>query len=52
MHHAEHYSAIFAFLARIGLPIAEETLAVDTFLPGIACCGPVTYSKSLGINCR
>ncbi len=36
MHHAEHYSAMFAFLARIGLPIAEETLAADTFLPGIA----------------
>jgi hypothetical protein len=38
MHHAEHYAAIFAFLARIGLPIAEETLAVDTFLPGIVLC--------------
>ncbi len=35
MHHAEHYSVIVAFLARIGLPIAEETLAADTFLPGI-----------------
>jgi hypothetical protein len=34
--HAEHYPAIFAFLARIGLPVAEETLPVDTFLPGIA----------------
>lgn len=36
MHHAEHYSAIFAFLSGIGLPIAEVTLAADTFLPGIA----------------
>jgi hypothetical protein len=35
MHHAEHYSVIVAFLTRIGLPIAEETLAADTFLPGI-----------------
>jgi hypothetical protein len=35
MHHAEYYSVIVAFLARIGLPIAEETLAADTFLPGI-----------------
>ena len=36
MHHAEHYFAIFAFLARIGLPVTEETLAADTFLPGIS----------------
>ncbi len=35
MHHAEHYSVIVAFLTRIGLPVAEETLAADTFLPGI-----------------
>ena len=36
MHHAEHYFAIFAFLVRIGLPVTEETLAADTFLPGIS----------------
>lgn len=36
MHHAEHYPTIFAFLSGIGLPIAEETLPADTFLPGIA----------------
>lgn len=36
MHHAEHYPSIFAFLARIRLPIAEETLPTDTFLPGVA----------------
>lgn len=36
MLHDEHYPTIFAFLARIGLPIAEETLPADTFLPGIA----------------
>lgn len=36
MDHVEHYPAIVAFLTRIGLPIAEETLPADTFLPGIA----------------
>ena len=36
MNHAEHYPSIFAFLTRIGLSIAEETLSADTFLPGIA----------------
>ncbi len=36
MNHAEHYASIFAFLTRIGVPIAKETLPADTFLPGIA----------------
>jgi hypothetical protein len=36
MHHIEHYASIFAFLTRIGLPIAEDTLPANTFLPGIA----------------
>jgi len=36
MDHAGHYPDIFAFIARIGLPIAEEPLPADTFLPGIA----------------
>jgi hypothetical protein len=35
MNHAEHYASIFAFLTRIGVPIVEETLPADTFLPGI-----------------
>jgi hypothetical protein len=36
MDHAEHCSAIIAFLTRIGVPVSEETLPADTFLPGIA----------------
>jgi hypothetical protein len=36
MHHTEHYPAIVDFLSRIGLPVVEETLPADTFLPGIA----------------
>jgi hypothetical protein len=36
MHHAGFYASIFAFLTRIGLSIAEQTLPADTFLPGIA----------------
>ena len=36
MDHAEHYASIFAFLTRIGVPVVEETLPADTFLPGIA----------------
>jgi hypothetical protein len=36
MHHAEHYRAIVDFIADIGLTISEETLPVDTFLPGVA----------------
>jgi hypothetical protein len=36
MRHAPFYPTIFDFLTRIGLPVAEETLPADTFLPGIA----------------
>lgn len=36
MNHVEHYPTIYAFLTRIGLPITEETLSTDTFLPGVA----------------
>lgn len=36
MHHAGFYAPIFAFLTRIGMPVVEETLPADTFLPGIA----------------
>ena len=35
MHHAEHYRAIFDFIADIGLPIREATLPEGTFLPGV-----------------
>jgi hypothetical protein len=36
MQHTAFYDPIFAFITRIGLPIAEQALAADTFLPGIA----------------
>lgn len=36
MRHAAHYRAIFDFVARVGLPIIEDTLPGDTFLPGVA----------------
>jgi hypothetical protein len=36
MHHAGFYGPIFAFLTRIGMRVAEQTLPADTFLPGIA----------------
>ncbi len=36
MHHPEHYPNIVAFIAGIGLPIAEAALIDDTLLPGIA----------------
>jgi hypothetical protein len=36
MHHPEHYPNIIAFIAGIGLPIAEAALPDSTFLPGIA----------------
>ncbi|MBP6748233.1 MAG: hypothetical protein KA144_01230 [Xanthomonadaceae bacterium] len=36
MRHAEHYHTIFDFVAGVGLPITEEALPGDTFLPGIA----------------
>lgn len=39
MHHAEHYRAIFDFIAGIGLPIREATLPEDTFLPGVEMRG-------------
>lgn len=35
MHHAEHYRAIFDFIAGIGLPIVEGALPDATFLPGV-----------------
>jgi hypothetical protein len=41
MQHAEHLQPILAFLGEVGIPLREERIERDTFLPGIAIQGGV-----------